>query len=174
MLLPRAPDVACYISVRLEVAHHLPPASAWWRDFATRYVTTLCAVPEGAVITAPDDQVLDALVADAPPMAGAEYMTTEVLTALWTDLDEALREQLAASKRSLQEFLKTLHPVWNLVGRVHFNLAGKPQRRGGAVRFSRHLHRPACRRTARRNICPCRRRWLSSPTARAGRGCSRC
>jgi hypothetical protein len=46
-----------------------------------------------------------------------------VLSTLWTGLDAALRDQLAASNTSLQEFLKARHPVWNLVGRVHFNLA---------------------------------------------------
>ncbi len=30
-----------------EVGSILPPAWAWWRDFAARYVTALCATPEG-------------------------------------------------------------------------------------------------------------------------------
>jgi hypothetical protein len=102
-----------------EVGSILPPSWAWWRDFAARYVTALCAAPEGHAIATPDDQALDALIADAPPMMGVEYLTTEVLTTLWTDLDTALRDELAASKNSLQEFLKARHPVWNLVGRVH-------------------------------------------------------
>jgi non-specific serine/threonine protein kinase len=106
-----------------EVGSILPPSWAWWRDFAAHYVTTLCATPEGGVIATPDDQALDALIADAPPMTGAEYLTTEVLATLWSNLDTALREELAASKNSLQEFLKARHSVWNLVGRVHFNLA---------------------------------------------------
>jgi non-specific serine/threonine protein kinase len=106
-----------------EVGRILPPAWAWWRDLAARYVTALCATPEASAIAAPDHQTLDALIADAPPMTGAEYLTTDVLTALWTALDTALREELAASKDSLQQFLKARHPVWNLVGRVHFNLA---------------------------------------------------
>lgn len=106
-----------------EVGSVLPPSWAWWREFAARYVTALCATPEGGAIAAPDDQVLDALIADAPPMTGAEYLTTEVLVTLWADLDTTLRDELAASKSSLQEFLKARHPVWNLVGRVHFNLA---------------------------------------------------
>ena len=106
-----------------EVSNILPPSWAWWRDFAARYVTALCATLEGGAIAIPDDQALDALIVDAPPMTGAEYLTTEVLARLWTDLDNALRAELAASKHSLQEFLKARHPVWNLVGRVHFNLA---------------------------------------------------
>jgi superfamily II DNA or RNA helicase len=106
-----------------EVGSILPPSWAWWREFAARYVTALCATPEGDAVTAPADQALDALIADAPPMIGVEYLTTEVLSAFWTDLDAALRDALVTSKRPLQEFLKSRHPVWNLVGRVHFNLA---------------------------------------------------
>jgi len=106
-----------------EVGSILPSAWAWWRDFAASYVTALCATPEANVIAVPDDQALDASIADAPPMTGVEYLTTDVLTALWTELDTALRDELVASKGPLQEFLRSLHPVWNLVGRVHFNLA---------------------------------------------------
>ena len=106
-----------------QVGSILPASWAWWRDFAARYVTALCATPEGGVIATPDDQTLDALIAAAPPMTGAEYLTTQVLTTLWSDLDTALHEELAASKSSLQEFLKARNPIWNLVGRVHFNLA---------------------------------------------------
>jgi non-specific serine/threonine protein kinase len=106
-----------------EVGSILPPSWAWWRDFAARYVTALCATPEGDTIATPDDEALDALIADAPPMTGAEYLTTEVLIAFWTELDTALRDELVASNGQLQEFLRSFHPVWNLVGRVHFNLA---------------------------------------------------
>ncbi|HSV78230.1 MAG TPA: DEAD/DEAH box helicase [Ramlibacter sp.] len=108
-----------------EIASVLPPALAWWRDFAARYVTVLCATPADAdiAVAAPDDHVLDALIADAPPMRGAEYLGTQVLSTLWSELDTALRSELAASKQALQDFLKARHPAWNLVGRVHFNLA---------------------------------------------------
>jgi non-specific serine/threonine protein kinase len=106
-----------------EVGSILPPSWAWWRDFAARYVTALCATPEGDAIGAPDKRALDALIADAPPMTGAEYLTTEALIAIWAELDTALRDELVASNGPLQEFLSSLHPVWNLVGRVHFNLA---------------------------------------------------
>lgn len=108
-----------------EVGSILPPAWAWWRDFSARYVTLLCAVPEGGdiVTAAPDDEVLHTLIADAPPMTGVEYLTANVLTALWAELDVARRRELSASKCPLQDFLKARHPAWNLVGRVHFNLA---------------------------------------------------
>ena len=38
-----------------EVGSILPPSWAWWRDFAARYVTALCATPEGGAIATPED-----------------------------------------------------------------------------------------------------------------------
>lgn len=106
----------------------LPPALAWWREFAGRYMAALCALPETenekpGRIDAPAHNKLEALIADAPPMDGAEYLTVTVLRNLWTALDAALHEELAAAAGSLKEFLHRRSPAWNLVGRVHFNLA---------------------------------------------------
>ena len=56
-------------------------------------------------------------------MPGAEYLTTDVLRTLWQETATALAASLAAAKSDLQSFLKGLNPAWNLVGRVHFNLA---------------------------------------------------
>ena len=116
-----------------EVDTVLPPALAWWRDFAARYVTLLCATAQNkgsgdalvvdSGIAVPDAQMLQALITDAPPMRGAEYLTIEVLSKLWSLLDTALRSELSASGDTLQAFLKARHAAWNLVGRVYFNLA---------------------------------------------------
>jgi non-specific serine/threonine protein kinase len=108
-----------------EVGSALPAALAWWRDFAARYVTALCATSEGGeiAVAAPDDGTLESLIADLPPMTGAEYLTPEVLLALWASLDTALRAELSAAKLPLQTYLKACNPAWNLVGRVYFNLA---------------------------------------------------
>ncbi len=108
-----------------QVSSALPPAWAWWRDFAVRYVTLLCATPQDAAIAValPEAAALDTWIADAPPMQGVEYLSREVLTTLWQALDAALHTELAQSKLALQEFLKQRHPAWNLVGRVVFNLA---------------------------------------------------
>jgi superfamily II DNA or RNA helicase len=108
-----------------EIGRILPPAWAWWRDFAARYVTALCATPEGGEIAVdtPAAEDFDALIAYAPPMTGWEYLSPDVLATLWGEIDTALHQELASAKVSLQDFLKSRHPGWNLVGRVHFNLA---------------------------------------------------
>jgi non-specific serine/threonine protein kinase len=56
-------------------------------------------------------------------MTGAEYLAAEVLQRLWQEMDAAFALELAESGSSIQDFLKHRNPAWNLVGRVHFNLA---------------------------------------------------
>ena len=104
----------------------LPPVLAWWREFGARYITALCMQPESVAapgLAAPDEDELQAIALSPPPLTGAEYLTAAVLLALWHELDQAFRTELAESKFGVQEFLKHRNPAWNLVGRVHFNLA---------------------------------------------------
>lgn len=109
----------------VEVTTALPPLWAFWRDFATRFVTALTATPENGEIAvdAPDAQTTETLCLDAPPMTGAEYLTPETFRVLWSEIEAAVKTELAACGGSLLDLLKSKHPAWNLVGRVHFNLA---------------------------------------------------
>jgi len=114
-----------------EVGRILPPAFGWWREFAARYVASVCLQSTGADsgpsavpdVAAPSEGELTTLVLTAPMMAGAEYLTQDVLRTAWSEMGAALSASLAAARSDLQSFLKGLNPAWNLVGRVHFNLA---------------------------------------------------
>ncbi len=114
-----------------EVGQALPPTFIWWRDFASRYVGVLCLTSPGTAsappalpdIAPPTDAELASLVLTAPMMTGAEYLNAEILLTLWAELAAATAAALAQSGTDLQSFLKKLNPAWNLVGRVHFNLA---------------------------------------------------
>jgi superfamily II DNA or RNA helicase len=116
-----------------EVGAVLPPVMTYWRDLATRYITALCALPDIATVRRkpavplPADDDLDRMAAAAPPMTGAEYLTASVLADFWRQMDAAFDAELADTKLSLQDFLKSRHPAWNMVGRVHFNLAENRQ-----------------------------------------------
>jgi superfamily II DNA or RNA helicase len=66
---------------------------------------------------------LASLTLTAPMMPGAEYLSPDILLALWAELAAALAAALATDGTDLQNFLKRWNPAWNLVGRVHFNLA---------------------------------------------------
>ncbi len=106
-----------------EVGRSLPPTFAWWRDFASRHVIALCGQATVTAVAAPSAADLASLVLTAPMMAGAEYLSADVLLGLWRALGQAFETAYAASGLDLQSFLATLNPAWNLVGRVHFNLA---------------------------------------------------
>ncbi len=111
-----------------EVGTVLPPTLSFWRKFGARYVTALCSLPgigerSKPLVPIPADGELDAMAAAVPPMTGAEYLTTEVLADLWRGMDAAFDAELAQTKLTVQAFLTSRHPAWNLVGRVHFNLA---------------------------------------------------
>ncbi|PYV89355.1 MAG: ATP-dependent helicase [Acidobacteria bacterium] len=112
-----------------EVGTALPPAFSFWREFGARYVTALCTQPEAeaspqdAYVPPPPDLELEWLALGAPTMMGAEYLAARVLHALWQETDAAFRLELSEWRCGVQEFLKNRNPAWNLVGRVHFNLA---------------------------------------------------
>jgi non-specific serine/threonine protein kinase len=112
-----------------EVGAALPAVLGYWRDFGARFVTAVCTLPDveerraAIELPAPPADDLSALASAAPPMTGAEYLTPVVLRDLWAETGEAFRTQLAESRAPIQEWLKRWSPAWNLVGRVHFNLA---------------------------------------------------
>ncbi|MCX5677438.1 MAG: SNF2-related protein, partial [Planctomycetota bacterium] len=104
----------------------LAVAAVYWRDFAGRYLTALCHIPEAAEaavepLPPPDD--LGPLADSAPPMRGGEYLSAEVLRRLWTDLDGAVRAEVHAMEGGLSAWLKKQSLVWHRVGRVCFHLA---------------------------------------------------
>ncbi len=109
------------------VGKALPPVFGWWRNFAARYVAALCLDGGGGdalpAVAPPGEGELASLVLTAPMMAGAEYLSPDVLRALWREMATAAQAAFGASSLGLQAFLQSLNPAWNLVGRVHFNLA---------------------------------------------------
>jgi non-specific serine/threonine protein kinase len=131
----RGPGHGLLLLGAAEVGTVLPPAFAWFRELGARLVTEVCgraasAEPVGAPAPPPpppppppSDEELTTLVNAAPPMPGSEYLTPTVLRGLWIETGAALCLELEESGLSLQEFLKQRSPAWNLVGRVHFNLA---------------------------------------------------
>ncbi|MBS1499803.1 MAG: DEAD/DEAH box helicase [Bacteroidetes bacterium] len=106
-----------------------PPAFAFWRAFAGRFLTAVCARPRTEMDPGfhapepPGEDELALLAHSAPLMPGAEYLTVDTLHVLWKELGEVFTARLRASGDPLDAFLKRIAPGWNLVGRVHFNLA---------------------------------------------------
>ena len=118
-----------------EVGIAMPPVYGYWREFAARYVAAVCTQSSDTAdsefdtsrvsptIPPPPAKELDAIAAAAPTMTGAEYLTVSVLCTLWQEIDVAWHAELIESGLTIRDFLKAKSPAWNLVGRVHFNLA---------------------------------------------------
>ena len=107
----------------------LPPAGAWWRELARRFLTQLChtagleQAQELAALPPPAKAELSALAETAPPMRGGEYLNAEVLARLWRSLDGLVRVEIARHPQGAGTWLKESHPLWRMVGRVTFHLA---------------------------------------------------
>ena len=144
---PDAPPIASGLADRLRAAFErgsghgllllgvdeagtaLAPVASFWRELGARYVTALCTQQNQengqrkVSIAPPPNEELERVALAAPPMTGGEYLTAAVLGALWHELDAAFGIELAEAKCDVQDFLKRRNAAWNLVGRVHFNLA---------------------------------------------------
>jgi non-specific serine/threonine protein kinase len=117
-----------------ETAAALPAVLTYWREFGARYVTALCT-RQANDAPAPPEELLERIARAAPPMLGAEYLTAAVLRDLWQEIDAAFAIELAESKSGVQDFLKSRNPAWNLVGRVHFNVAENRKDAGAPFAF---------------------------------------
>lgn len=122
-----------------KTVQELTPTLYYWRSFGAEYLSTRCGLIENDVAT--QDEILthsstnkipaipplqlDAAtkwLQSAPPMSGAEYLTTEVLQEIWTRLDDWVLERIR-NKGSLAAMLNEDAPQWHPVGRVCFHLA---------------------------------------------------
>jgi non-specific serine/threonine protein kinase len=112
-----------------ELSTVLPPAAAWWREFARQYLTRLCHTPaleqarEFEPVPPPDEPDLARLAETAPPMRGGEYLNHDMLRGLWVELDECVRAEMGRHPQGASGWLKASHPLWRMVGRVSFHLA---------------------------------------------------
>ena len=127
--LAEAPACGLLHLATRELDTFLPPAAAWWREFARRYLTQLCHTPgldtarELAALPAPGEEAWSGLIQSAPPMRGGEYLSAELLDRLWATLDEWVRADIARHPEGAQAWLRACHPLWRMVGRVTFHLA---------------------------------------------------
>jgi non-specific serine/threonine protein kinase len=101
------------------------PTLRYWQALAERYLTGLCHIPgatETFEVVALSPAECASLVLTAPPMQGGEYLSAEMLQAIWEALDYWVHAEVAATG-GLETFLQTRAPKWHQVGRVCFHLA---------------------------------------------------
>ncbi|WP_395745099.1 DEAD/DEAH box helicase [Prosthecobacter sp.] len=99
----------------------LEPPWRWLREYGQQFFTRLCQTRDALGTTVPTVGERSALLAAAPPFAGAEYLTPDVLERWWLDLAQDIAQRTAT--QGVEAWLREECPVWHVVGRVTFHLA---------------------------------------------------
>lgn len=111
-----------------ELDQELPPEFVFWRGISRAFFQRVCHLGEAALdqwgaLSEPAEEESAQLVAEAPPMRGLEYLTTERLGRLWRELRELVVARARAHPQGASAWLQSVNPLWHLLGRVTFSLA---------------------------------------------------
>ncbi|HEY7154892.1 MAG TPA: DEAD/DEAH box helicase [Gemmataceae bacterium] len=111
-----------------ELAQELPVALVFWRSLARQFFQAVCQLGEEAFqkwqsVAAPSEAELALLAAEAPPMRGLEYLNAGLLQTLWNELRELGAARAAEFPEGPAAWLRSVNPLWHLLGRVTFHLA---------------------------------------------------
>ncbi|MDR0871221.1 MAG: hypothetical protein LBN39_10560, partial [Planctomycetaceae bacterium] len=111
----------------------LPPDWDFLRQVVQNYLTKLCHLPQlgNADTVVNDVPPLEPptlwdnamFLVNAPPINGAEYLTSDALTEWWTELDKYVRSQIKQHSAGAADWIQKQNPLWRTVGRVTFHLA---------------------------------------------------
>lgn len=97
----------------------------FWKAFTEPFIRALCHLSEATStpisIPNPEPSALAECILTAPPMRGAEYLSTDHLLAIWQRLNEWAFAQITLI--GLTPFLEKQAPRWSRVGRVTLHLA---------------------------------------------------
>lgn len=105
----------------------LSPSLAFWRDLAASFAEQLAHLPElealreDATVDLTDDDIRDRL-ANAPFVTGAEYLSPDLITTIWSALHSAFRRLIATYDGTVASFIHAYRPHLQLAGRVFFHL----------------------------------------------------
>ncbi|HUG91026.1 MAG TPA: SNF2 helicase-associated domain-containing protein, partial [Planctomycetaceae bacterium] len=121
-----ADGLLCLASRALDAP--LPPALVFWRDIGRRFFHALRHAGANlerhwSRLEPPPDDEFHTVAAAAPPMRGLEYVTPELLSRLWLELRDLAVANASRHPEGPEGWLRSVNPVWHLLGRVTFHLA---------------------------------------------------
>src|SRR5205823_5428199 len=112
-----SPTRGMLYSASEEMEAVLPASFEFARSIARLYLTNLCRAatsePGGPIPEIPPPAAdLDRALLQAPPMTGLEYLTPEVLSNWWQDLDSLTRSEIEKHPGGAQGYLRERNPQW--------------------------------------------------------------
>lgn len=111
------------------------PALAYFIRFARCFVRALSRMPEletlrhDAVVGIPDGTIRN-FISARPMMAGAEYVTREMLEGMWTRFNDEFSKDIGSFEGRVSDYFHGLNPDLHPAGRVFFHLVenkGQPR-----------------------------------------------
>jgi non-specific serine/threonine protein kinase len=121
-LKDHAPVQGIVLLAKEELGLELPPALGYWRDFGKLYLTRLCQTASDAAEVPPSSAgELATLTLEVPPMKGSEFLSPEILSQIWRELDAHTQAEIKRHAGGLEAFFRGT--TWHQVGRVTFHLA---------------------------------------------------
>lgn len=105
----------------------LSPPLDYWRNFSGTFAMKLSQTPDleilrhKAKILIEKDE-LKLLLGQAPLMIGSEYLSTELLEAVWVRVNNAFALAIKSYDGTVEDFIRTYSPNVHLVGRIFFHL----------------------------------------------------
>jgi len=116
----------------------LSPSLDFWRGLASRFADQVRRTEEieqrrGDLRPELTAEEAIAVLGAAPLMAGSEYLSVDLLTAVWRRLQEALAAGLAGHPGTVADYLRQFNPELHLPGRVYFHLV---ENRAGPAPFA--------------------------------------
>ena len=105
----------------------LSPSLDYWRNVCGLFARKLTHTPNleilrHKVIVEISEEELNHVLASAPLMTGAEYLTKVVIDDLWQRLHDEFSKEIQRTKESVEEFIRAYSPDIHLIGRVFFHL----------------------------------------------------
>ncbi|MBW1898126.1 MAG: DEAD/DEAH box helicase [Deltaproteobacteria bacterium] len=105
----------------------LSPSLVFWRDFTGDFAKKLTRTPDLEILRHKvkvfiEEDELNRYLECAPLMTGSEYLSAELLEAVWTKLNNAFSLAIKSYDGTVEDFIRTYSPNAHLVGRVFFHL----------------------------------------------------
>ncbi|MEI6326287.1 MAG: hypothetical protein WCO91_12610, partial [Gemmataceae bacterium] len=100
----------------------------FWRGFTHRLLQTFCQLGDSGLgqwktVSPPSFEERTLMAETAPSMVGLEYLNAQTLESVWEELKAEAILQGNKYHAGAKAWLESLHPLFHLVGRVHFHLA---------------------------------------------------
>ena len=105
----------------------LSPSLNFWRSVVGRYTRALIQTPDLEQIRHQvqiflDDLIPGELLEKAPLTTGSEYLSTDLLIAVWTRIENSFQTAIEKYNGTIESFVQNFSPAVHLVGRVFFHL----------------------------------------------------